>query len=208
MYENRENLLRWLRTLFYIHLTGCLMSALALASTVFTFAVGGWYTWAQRFVSLGIAVCLYLMPGRYSYAGMAKALALLCTLVSLVLFRLLNAYGIQMQGATYMRVLNWLSHGTTVLALVALFLEYTAHAAAAPRDRTKWYIFLGCSLVVAVLSVVSVKLMQPVFDEMVKEGVYRWIKLWNIGARTLSLAGSIVYLILLHRVICAQQEVD
>lgn len=204
MNENRETQLRWLRGLFYIHLAGCLLSALALASTVFTFAVGSWYTWAQRAVSLGIAVCLYLLPGRYRLAGMAKALSLMCILISLAVYPVLYALGVQLAGVGYAKIYALLAGASEVLALIALSLEYIAHTSTVPGDKPKWYIFLGCSLAVTALSVVSVKLMQPLLPDL----TVQFIRLWNFGARTLSLAVSVVYLVLLRRVICVQREVD
>ena len=63
MNENRATLLRWLKVLFYIHLAGCLLSALNLAATAVPFSLGTWYTWAQRGVNLAVAVALLLLPG-------------------------------------------------------------------------------------------------------------------------------------------------
>lgn len=208
MYANRENSIRWLRGLFYIHLAGCLLSALALLSTAIPFAVGSWYTWTQRAMSLGIVVCLYLLPGRYRLAAMAKALGLLCGLISLVFYRVLYGFGVQLDAEGYELAYTLLGRASDILALIAMILEYTAHANTAPDHKQKWYIFLGCSLAVTLISSVVAALLQPVFNEMVNEGSYGWIKLWNIGARTLSLAVSIIYLVLLQRVIHTQQEVD
>lgn len=204
MNENRETLLRWLKVLFCIQLAGCLLSALTLLSTAVPFSVGGWYTWARRAVSLGIAVCLYLLPGRYRLAGMVKALSLMCVLISLAVYPVLYACGVQLTGAGYAKIYALLAGASEVLALIAMSLEYITHASTVPGDKSKWYIFLGCSLAVTVLSSVSVALMQPLLPDL----TVQFIRLWNLGARTLSLAVSVVYLVLLRRVICAQQEVD
>ncbi len=207
MNDNREKLLRWLQVLFYIHLAGVLLSVLALASTAFSFAVGIWSTWAQRAVSLGLAVCLYLLPGRYRYAGMVKALGLLCSLVSLVLFRLLYAYGVQIDAAVYGRVINWLSRGAMVLSIVALCLEYTTHAQVVPADKTKWYILLGCSLAVTMLSYATMYILQPILQTMEMEEYLHFSKAWNVVVRSLGLVLSVANLVLLHRLVRHQEEV-
>lgn len=206
MYNNRENLLRWLRALFYIHLASCLLSALTLTSTVFSFSVGSWYTWAQRAFSLGVAVCLILLPGHYPLAGMAKVLGLLCTLLSLYLYPLLNAWGVRLDAASYGEVIHWLSNGSMVLGMIAMVLEYITHAKVTPGDRYKWYILLICSLAVTVISTLLVDFLQPMLDGMSQENLRLFIKLWNGSARFLDLSVSVVYLVLLHRIIHTTEE--
>lgn len=203
MEENKQLSLKWLSLLFYVHLAGCLLSVLALLATAIPFAVGSWYTWAQRAVSLAIAVCLMLLSGRYRLSGVLKVLALVCGLLP----GLLNSW-LQMPAQALITVSTVMGRTSTVLALVALFLEYIAHAAASPRDRTKWYIFLSCSLAVTVLSSAAVAVMQPLLNSMVQEAFLRFARVWNVLSRTLSLAVGIIYLVLLHRVIRTQQEVD
>lgn len=206
MNENKETALRYLRPLFFIELAGCLLAALALIATLVPFSVGIWYNWVQRAVALGAAVCLFLLPGRYRYAGMVKVLGLVCSLVSLVLFRLLYAYGLQLDAVVYGGAINWLSGGATVLGFVALFLEYTTHAQIAPGEKAKWYILLGCSLAVSLISSVAVWLLQPLMDQMVQAGELWLIKLWNILSHSLSLGVSVIYLVLLHRTIRIHRE--
>lgn len=197
MSRNKEALFRWLGALFYIHVAGALLSVLALAATILPISVGSWYTWAQRAVNLGVAVCLYLLPGKYRYAGMLKALALLCTLISMGLYPLLNAYGIQMQGATYMETIKCLSRCTVALNLLAFIFEFTTHAKNAGRDKVKWYILLGCSLAVTLVSHAAAYFGQPILDSLDMEVT----KVWNVAARTLSLLISAAYLVLLNRLV-------
>lgn len=206
MRENREALPRWLRVLFYIHVIGTLLSALALAATILPISVGTWYTWAQRAVNLGIAVCLCLLPGKYRYAGTLKALSLLCTLVSLVLFPLLSACGIQMQGTAYVGTMNWLSRCSAALNFLALVLEYMTHAKASVGDKGKWYILLGCSLAVTLVSNTAAYFMQPIWDALETEAFIRISKVWNVVARTLSLLLSTTNLVLLHRLVRATEQ--
>lgn len=202
MQENRENLLRWLRVLFYIHLAGSLLSALALAATAVPFSLGSWYTWARRAVSPGIVVCLYLLPGRYRLAGMTRALSLLCNLIALAVHPVLYALGVRLAGAGYALVYTLLAGASELLAMMAVIPEYTAHAAAAPGDKTKWYIFLACSLAVTLASSVFAAVLQPILPKL----DVLFIRFWNLGTRALSLAVRIVYLVLLHRVIRKQEE--
>lgn len=201
MSRNKEALFRWLKVLFFIYVADTLLSVLALAATILPISVGSWYTWAQRAVNLGVAVCLYLLPGKYRYAGMLKALALLCTLISMGLYPLLNAYGIQMQGATYMETIKWLSRCTVALNLLAFIFEFTTHAKNAGRDKVKWYILLGCSLAVTLVSHAAAYFGQPILDALDMEDYIRITKVWNVAARTLSLLISAAYLVLLNRLV-------
>lgn len=206
MNDNREKLVRFLRMLFGVQIIGVLLSALALLATVVPFSVGAWYNWVQHAVRLGIAVCLFLLPGRYRYAGMAKALSLLCSLVSLVLFQVLDAYGIQLDGISYGRTLAYLSWGASVLNYAALCLEYTTHARIVPSESNKWYILLGATLGMSLVSTVALHLLQPLVDRMVQDGSLWLMNFWNIVSRSVSLAFSVVYLVLLYQVVRAYEE--
>ena len=206
MRANNEHLLRWLRGLFYVYVVGVLLSVLALAVTIAPFSVGTWYTWAQQAVNLGVAVCLYLLSGRYRYAGILNALSLLCTLASLVLYPLLIACGIQMQSAAYMGTIKWLSRFAIVLSFMALILEYIAHAKIADGDKQKWYILLGCSLAITLVSNTATCFLQPIMDAVEVEAFIRISTVWNVVARTLSLFLNIANLVLLHRLIRAKGQ--
>lgn len=206
MKDNREKLVCLLRVLFGVQIIGILLSALALLANVVPFSIGAWYNWVQHAVRLGVAVCLFLLPGRYRYAGMAKALSLLCSLVSLVLFQVLNAYGIQLNGISYGRALAWLSWGASGLNFAALCLEYTTHANIVPSESNKWYILLGAILGISLVSTVALHLLQPLVDRMVQDGSLWLMNFWNIVSRSVSLAFSVVYLVLLYQVVRAQEE--
>lgn len=201
MEEKKQLPVTWLWGLFYVHLVGCLLSVFALLDTVMPFSVGGWYTWAQRAVSLGIVVCLYLLSGRYRLAGMARTLGLLCSLLPLGLHTLL-----QMNVQTYAALSTVLSRASLVLTLIALFLEYTAHAAAVPADKRKWYILLACSLAATLVSSVAIALLQPLVSNMAQEDLLRFSGRWNGLSRSLSLGTSVVYLALLRRGIDTQRK--
>ena len=97
MEEKRKFPIIWLWGLFWLHVAACLLPFFGHLPAF----VGSWYPWAQRAVSLGIVVCLYLLPGRYRLAGMAKALGLLCSLISLVFYRVLYPIGVQLDPEGY-----------------------------------------------------------------------------------------------------------
>lgn len=196
MEENRRFPVKWMWALFCIHLAGLALTALAVLSTLLPFSVGSWYTWARRAVNLGSVVCLYLLSGRYRLAAMAKALGLVCGLLT----GLLNSW-LRIPVQTLMPISVVLSNASTVLALVALLLEYTAHAKTVPADRNKWHIFLACRLAVTLLSTVSLALLQPVMSQMVSNGETWLVKLWNILAQSVNLAMGVIYLMLLYRAI-------
>ena len=198
MEERRDVPLKWLWGLFWLHVASCL---LPFFENLSVWAVT-WYPWIQRVVSLAIAVCLFLLSGRYRLAGMAKILSLLCSIISLVFFRLLYAYGVQLDAEEYDVAINVLSRTATVLGLIALFLEYTAHAQAVPGDSRKWQILLCCSLTVTVISHVAAALLQPRLLELGEV----FIRLWNVSVFLLLLTERIIYLLLLYRVIGAQRE--
>lgn len=206
MNDNREKLVHFLRMLFGVQIIGVLLSALGFLANVVPFSIGEWYNWVQQAVRLGVAVCLFLLPGRYRYAGMAKALSLLCSLVSLVLFQVLDAYGIQLDGISYGRTLAYLSWGASLLNYVALSFEYTTHARIVPSESNKWYILLCATLGISLVSTVALHLLQPLVDQMVQNGSLWMMNLWNIVSRSVSLAFSVVYLVLLYRVVRAQEE--
>ena len=204
MYENRENRLRWLKVLFYIHLAGTFLSALILAATAVPFAVGTWYTWAQRAVSLGVAVCLYLLSGRYyRNAGVVKAAAVILEWLPLGLHALLR---LDVQSYTFW--LGLLGRASVALSLIALSLEYIGHAAGSPVDKRKWVVLLICSFTVSLLSTMAASLLQPILQTMEMEASLRISKVWNVAVRSLSLAFSAANLVLLHRLIRYQEEVD
>ncbi len=203
MNENTEKLLRWLQMLFYIHLVGALLSTLALASTAFSFAVGSWYTWAQRGVNLGVTLALLLLPNSYyRYAGMVKTAAVILELLPLGLHALLR-----MDVQTYTFWLGLLGQASIALSLLALSLEYIGHAAGSTGDKTKWFILLICSFTISLLSNVAASLLQPLLNNMAQAGELWLIKLWNISARTLILGVSVIYLVLLRRLVRHQEEV-
>lgn len=201
MEENRDNFRKWLWALFYIHLAGLALTALTFLSMLLPFSVGGWYTWARRAVNLGIVVCLYLLSGRYRLSSMVMALGLLCGLLT----GLLNSW-LRIPVQTLMPISVVLSRASTVLALVALFLEYTAHAKTVPADRNKWHIFLACRLAVTLLSTAGVALLQLVMSQMANRGETWLMELWNVLAWSLNLATGVIYLVLLYRAIYVREK--
>lgn len=198
MGENKQLSVKWLWGLLLLRAVDCLLPLFGQLPPF----VGSWYPWAQRAVSLGIIVCLYLLPGRYRLAGMAKAMSLVCNLVALAVYPVLNAFGAQLTGVHYAYIYTALAGVSEVLALIAIGLEYATHAAAAPADRKKWYIFLYCSMAVTLVSSVFVALVQPMLPDL----TVSFIRLWNLGARTLSLVVSGIYMVLLYRIIDTQRK--
>lgn len=203
MNEHGKLLLPYYRGLFCFRLLGCLMTLPALIATLIPFAVGDWYNVAQNLVSFGVAVWLFLLSGRWRLAGMAKILSLLCSVICLVFFRLLYAYGLQPDVAEYGMAINVLRYTAMVLSMIGLFLEYTAHAALISEDRKKWYIFLICSMAVSALSLLSLPLLQPIMDGL----SIGFMSGWNFVSRAVLLAADIVYLALLRRAMrCLEKE--
>ena len=203
MNDHRKSLLPYYRGLFYLRLLGGLLMLLAFFATLIPFAVGAWYNVVKDIVSIGVAVLLILMSGRWRLAGSVKVAAAVLTLWPLLLHRwLLPAMG----GAANLAVIQlWtviLTRIALLLNMAAVFLEYTAHAALAPEDRKKWYIFLICSLTVSVLSFVSVSVLQPMLSGL-SAG---FIRAWNIASRTVLLAADVMYLVLLQRAIRALEK--
>lgn len=203
MNENRATLLRWLKVLFYIHLAGCLLSALNLAATAVPFSLGTWYTWAQRGVNLAVAVALLLLPGNYRYAGMIKASAMIFGILPMGLHALLR-----MDVQTYTYWSGILSRLSILMNMFALALEYIAHAAAAPGEKSRWYILLSCSLAVTILSYATMYILQPILQTIEMEEYLHFAKAWNVVVRSLGLVLSAANLVLLHRMIRYQEEAD
>lgn len=203
MNENRATLLRWLKVLFYIHLAGCLLSALNLAATAVPISLGTWYTWAQRGVNLAVAVALLLLPGNYRYAGMIKASAMIFDILPMGLHALLR-----MDVQTYTYWSGILSRLSILMNMFALALEYIAHAAAAPGEKSRWYILLSCSLAVTILSCVTMYILQPILQTIEMEEYLHFAKAWNVVVRSLGLVLSAANLVLLHRMIRYQEEAD
>ena len=84
-----------------------------------------------------------------------------------------------------------------ILNLLAFIFEFTTHAKNAGRDKVKWYILLGCSLAVTLVSHAAAYFGQPILDALDMEVT----KVWNVAARTLSLLISAAYLVLLNRLV-------
>ena len=70
-------------------------------------------------------------------------------------------------------------------------------------DKGKWYILLGCSLAITLVSNTAAYFMQPILDALETEEFIRISKVWNVVARTLSLLLSTANLVLLHRLVRA-----
>ena len=93
-----------------------------------------------------------------------------------------------------------------MLNYAALCLEYTTHARIVPSESNKWYILLGATLGISLVSTVALHLLQPLVDRMVQDGRLWLMNFWNIVSRSVSLAFSVVYLVLLYQVVRAQEE--
>lgn len=194
MKQNDRNQLQWLQGLLYIHLVGCVLTALTIVSGLTQISFGGWIATLQRAVSIGAALCLLLLPGRYRISGAAKALVLVCNLLPVGLHAALR-----LDVDTYLTVSMVLGRISGILALVALYLEYTAHAAKAPDLSRPWYILLVCGLAVSLLSTAALQLFQESISNLVQNGETWVITLYNTVAHTLNLIINIMYLVLLYR---------
>ncbi len=203
MEERKQFSVKWLWGLFYAHLAGTLLSALVLASTAFSFAVGGWYTWVQQGVNLAVVVVLLLLPGDYRYAGIIKVAAMIFGVLPMGLHALLR---MDVQTYTYWSAI--LSRLSVLMNMFALALEYITHSAAAPGEKSKWYILLGCSLATTVVSYATMFILQPILQTMEMEEYLHFSKAWNVVVRSLGLVLSAVNLVLLRRLIRYREEVD
>ena len=209
MYKIEADRQRWLRGLFFVQVAACLLSVLALLSTIFTWAVGDWYSWADWALMLGAVICLMLLPGQYRLAGMVKALGLLCTLVGLVLYRLLYAYGLQLSSGSYVMAVSWLNRGATVLTLAALILEYLTHGRIDPEGRGKWNLLLCVNLGFSLVSTVAGLFVRRLMENLPQEALLMVSKGWNIGVRSLGMGINMIYLVLLYRLIQnIQKEIE
>lgn len=196
MKQNEGTQLQWLQGLLYIQLAGCVLTALTILSGLIQISFGGWIATLQRAVSIGTALCLLLLPGRYRISGGAKALVLVCNLLPVGLHAALR-----LDVNTYLTVSMVLGRISGILALVALYLEYTAHAAQAPDLSRPWHILLVCGLGVSLVSTAALQLFQKSISNLVQNGETWVITLYNSVAHTLNLIINILYLVLLHRTI-------
>lgn len=192
----KNKLVTYLRGLFYIQLAGCLLSALALLSSLLHFSVGEWFSWAQKAVTLGAAICLLFLNGRYQLSGFAKAAAFVCGLLPLFLHNLMH-----MDVQQYVSVNRILGRIALLFSMTAMVLEYSGHAATIPADKRKWNVLLIGSVTFTVLTTVAVDMLQNVMDKVIQNGIPWYITLYNLLAQSLSLAVGILYLFLLNRVI-------
>lgn len=208
MEDKKQRPIQWLWGLFYCRLAGALLSALVFLATALSFSLGSWHTWAQQAVSVGIAVCLYLLPGNYRYAGMAKAMGLLSGLICLAFRPVLDALGVRLDTADYNLAYMLLNTASQILALIAMTLEYITHASIVPGEKGRWYGLLACSLAVSVSTQVVASLLKPLLNTLPPETFMQFAAVWNPLVRTLGLGVSIAYLLLLRRLIRHQEEVN
>lgn len=203
MNKTKQQTVQWLQLLFFFQLASLVLTLLPRLELVLSLNItGSWLTWVKKILQLGIAVCLFLLPWRYRPSAIAKAAGLLCTLLSLVLYRLITDVDL------YLTVRNLLYWGALLLALLAQFLEYRAHGATAPQTGRKWnYLFAG-SLAVTLVTSAAAALLQPVMDEMVYNGITWGITLWNLIALLLTLAVNVCYLIFLYQTVQAVKNQD
>ena len=203
MNENREKSLRWLGILFYIQFFSLLLYGLNVMYSLLQISiqVGGWYTWLQEGVTLATAICLYLLSGRYRLSGMAKILSLICSVIPLFLHAVM-----QISVGQYLLLNTWLNRGALVLSMVAWFLEYTAHAELVPADARKWQLLLIGCLIISLVSRVAASLLMDTMSQMVQIGTSWVLTVWTLCANLVNVVEKILYLLLLHRVVCALRK--
>ncbi len=101
MPKQRSMTYGWLRVLFYIHLVSAAMTLLFLVGNVFHLSLGGeWVTWADRGLSLSIILCLFMLPGKFLPAAIARVGLLFCSMIPMLVPQLLGM-------EVYDRVLSW-----------------------------------------------------------------------------------------------------
>ena len=115
---------------------------------------------------------------------------------------------LRMDVQTYTYWSGILSRLSILMNMFALALEYIAHAAAAPGEKSRWYILLSCSLAVTILSYATMYILQPILQTIEMEEYLHFAKAWNVVVRSLGLVLSVANLVLLHRMIRYQEEAD
>lgn len=169
MTDNKQKTVQWLSTLFYLQLSAIGLMLLNQLSLTLHFSLGGsWITWVRRGINIAIVVCLFLLPMHYRKAAVFKTAWLVCSLLPSVLQLFLRDLGMEL----YLSISSVLSLATSILSLVAIYLEYGAHAAFAPeKDRSKWLILFVCTLVLSAASQAVAALMQRTLNTMIQNGI-------------------------------------
>ena len=193
MPKQRSMTYRWLQALFYIQLVSAAMTLLFLVGNVFHLSLGGeWSTWVNRAISLGTILCLFMLPGKFLPAAIARVGLLFCSLFPMLLPQLLGM-------EVYIRALTVLQWVSPLLTMLALFLEYNAHGMTAPENAGLWRVLTLVSIGVSLVSMLLLPSLQETFSELVQQGNTWAVRAYNSGVYLLTLALDGWYLTLLRK---------
>lgn len=192
MEQQKSMTFRWLQVLFYFHLVSAAMTLLFLVGNVFRLSLSGeWVTWANRVISLGTVLCLFMLPGKFLPAAIARVGLLLCSLFPMLLPNLLGL-------EAYIAAPNILQWVSPVLTVLAIFLEYHAHAMTVPENANRWHLLTLVSLCISLVSMLLLPTLEEAISEMVQNGNTWCIRVYNAVVYLLTLALDGWYLTLLQ----------
>ena len=199
MPDNKQKTGQWLSVLFYLQLCAIGLTLLNQLSLTLQFSLGGsWITWVRRGVNIGIVACLFLLPGHYRPAAASKGIWLVFSILPSVLSLLFRPLGMDL----YVLISSITARITTVLALLALYLEYRAHAdTGAAADRSKWILLWTFNLVLTLGMNLLLPLLQDNLNTMLQNGITWGLTVYNLIVLALTLTVDILYLILLSRTV-------
>lgn len=198
MTENKALCPRPLKWLFSIRLLCCLLIPMGLL-VIGYFPLSTWYSWLSIPARVATIVCLICLSGRYRLSGIAEALAFLLPIVwpRILHSLLIPLLDVRNNIALIQGLTTFFSRTASLLGILAVILECTAHARTAPSEKRKWYFFLAGAIASTVLSLIIVAVTQSQLQDLTGTQ----IRLWNDCATLFKLAADVLYLVFLHQTI-------
>ena len=193
MQQQKTMTYQWLQVLFYIHILSAALTLLALVSNVFRLSVGGeWVTWVNRAVSLGTILCLFMLPGKFLPAAIARVGIMFCNIFPMLLPQLLGM-------DVYENVLTVLGVVSPLLTLLAIFMEYNAHGMTVPENARCWRVLTLVSIGVSLVSIALMPKLEEAVLKMMQSGNLQGLRIYNCVVYLLTLALDTWYLTLLRK---------
>lgn len=204
MLDNKQKTIQWLSVLFYLQLSVIVLTLMKQLALTLHFSMGGnWITWVQRGIYVAIVVCLFQLPNHYRPAAVSKGIWLVFSILPSILTLFFRSLGMDL----YILISSIVSKTTAVLALLALYLEFRAHAdTGAAADRSKWIILWVCNLVLSLGMGLLSSLLQDKINTMLQNGITWGLTAYNLSALLLGLAVNAAYLVALLRTIKNAKE--
>lgn len=197
MHENNgfvksQNVLKWLRLLFYVHIASLVVSVITHIPIFATLAV-----WISRLLTVGVIVCLFrLAPAniRYRKAAVFRTVLFGCSV--------LTAFGLAASVFTF---------AGSICSLISIYQEYTGHSEMMndldAKLSGKWHTLFLWQIVVGVLSAFA-SMVATLFVVML------WMETTLavvVNAGIIGVAGiivEIIYLKYLNRMCCLIGNTD